>query len=163
MPASLVKKILAAQDFNAGYNMTELISAAELDMQWHELPASAPRQNVDTFEKEALARTHVNLPEVPPRYRSSYFLHIWANGYGAGYYSYLWTQMLADDAFDWFKTHGGLTRANGDHFRQTVLSRGNTEDLGKMYRDLTGHDPRIEPMLKYRGLTGATGTGTGKP
>ncbi|MDE3155824.1 MAG: dipeptidyl carboxypeptidase II, partial [Acidobacteriota bacterium] len=154
MPEALVKKILAANDFNAGYNMTELLSAAELDMKWHTLPASAPLENVDTFEQQALAATHVNLPQVPPRYRSSYFLHIWANGYQAGYYSYLWTQMLADDAFAWFKAHGGLTRANGDHFRATVLSRGNTQDLGVMYRNLTGHDPEIGPMLKYRGLTG---------
>jgi peptidyl-dipeptidase Dcp len=91
---------------------------------------------------------------VPPRYRSSYFLHIWANGYAAGYYAYLWTQMLADDAFAWFRSHGGLTRENGDHFRDAVLSRGNTRDYSTMYRDLTGHDPEIGPMLKYRGLTG---------
>jgi peptidyl-dipeptidase Dcp len=94
----------------------------------------------------------VDLPQVPPRYRSSYFLHIWANGYAAGYYAYLWTQMLADDAFAWFKAHGGLTRENGDHFRDAVLSRGNTRDYSAMYRDLTGHDPEIGPMLKYRGL-----------
>jgi peptidyl-dipeptidase Dcp len=156
MPQALVDKIIAARDFNAGYNMTELISAAELDLQWHTLPASAPLQDVDAFEKEALAKTHVDLPQVPPRYRSSYFLHIWANGYGAGYYSYLWTQMLADDAFDWFKTHGGLTRENGEHFRQTVLSRGNTEDLGVMFHNLTGHDPEIGPMLKLRGLSGTS-------
>jgi peptidyl-dipeptidase Dcp len=154
MPKALVDKILAARDFNAGYNMTELISAAELDMQWHTLPADAPLQNVDSFEKAALEKTHVDLRQVPPRYRSSYFLHIWGNGYAAGYYAYLWTQMLADDAYAWFEAHGGLTRANGQHFRDTVLSRGNTKDLGQMYRDLTGHDPRIEPMLKNRGLAG---------
>ncbi|HVB39156.1 MAG TPA: peptidyl-dipeptidase Dcp, partial [Vicinamibacterales bacterium] len=141
MPQALVQKILAANDFNAGYNMTELLSAAELDMQWHTLPASAPLEHVDAFEQAALAKTHMDLPQVPPRYRSSYFLHIWANGYAAGYYSYLWTQMLADDAFAWFKAHGGLTRANGDHFRETVLSRGNTVDYGVMFRNLTGHDP----------------------
>ena len=154
MPKALVDKILAARAFNAGYDMTELISAAELDMQWHTLPASAPLEDVDAFEQAALAKTHVDVPQVPPRYRSSYFLHIWANGYAAGYYAYLWTQMLADDVFAWFEQHGGLTRENGDRFRATILSRGNTEEYGKMYRDFTGHDPEIGPMLKFRGLTG---------
>jgi peptidyl-dipeptidase Dcp len=152
MPQALVDKILAARDFNAGYNMTELIAAAELDLQWHTLPPSAPLQSVDAFEKQALEKTKVALEQVPPRYRSSYFLHIWANGYQAGYYAYLWTQMLADDTYAWFVSHGGMTRENGDRFRQMVLSRGNTEDLGQMYRDMTGHDPEIAPMLKHRGL-----------
>lgn len=154
MPRALVDKILAARDFNAGYDMTELISAAELDMQWHTLAASAPLGDVDAFEKAALAKTHVDVPQVPPRYRSSYFLHIWANGYAAGYYAYLWTQMLADDVFAWFEEHGGLTRENGDRFRAMILSRGNTEDYGQMYRNFTGHDPAIAPMLKFRGLAG---------
>jgi peptidyl-dipeptidase Dcp len=154
MPQALVDKILAARDFNAGYNMTELIAAAELDLQWHTLPASAPLQTVETFEQQALEKTKVALEQVPPRYRSSYFLHIWANGYQAGYYAYLWTQMLADDTYAWFVAHGGMTRENGDRFRQMVLSRGNTQDLGQMYRDMVGHDPDIAPMLKHRGLAG---------
>ena len=154
MPQALVDKILAARDFNAGYDMTELISAAELDMQWHTLSASAAVPDVDAFEKQTLATTHVDVGQVPPRYRSSYFLHIWSNGYAAGYYAYLWTQMLADDVFAWFQSHGGLTRENGDRFRAMILSRGNTEDYGKMYREFTGHDPDIAPMLKFRGLAG---------
>jgi peptidyl-dipeptidase Dcp len=153
MPDALVTKIRTARDFNAGYAMTELLGAAELDMRWHTLAASAPLQDVDVLEKAALADTHVDLPQVPPRYRSSYFMHIWGNGYAAGYYAYLWTQMLADDTFAWFDGHGGLTRANGDRFRAAILSRGNTIEYGKMYRDFTGRDPDIEPMLKYRGLT----------
>ena len=153
IPQALAAKIIAARGFNAGYNMTEIVAAAELDMQWHTLPSSAPLQDVDAFEKSALARTHVDVPQVPPRYRSSYFLHIWANGYAAGYYAYLWTQMLADDAFAWFKAHGGLTRENGDRFRDVILSRGNTRDYTQMFKDLTGHEPEIGPMLKYRGLT----------
>jgi peptidyl-dipeptidase Dcp len=152
MPQALADKIRAAHDFNAGYNMTELIAAALLDMQWHSLDPKAPLQDVDAFEKAALARTHVDLPQVPPRYRSSYFLHIWGNGYAAGYYAYLWTQMLADDCAAWFDAHGGLTRANGDRFRQLILSRGNTVDYGAMFREFTGHDPQIEPMIKNRGL-----------
>ncbi|MGB9429085.1 MAG: peptidyl-dipeptidase Dcp [Gammaproteobacteria bacterium] len=152
MPQELVDKIRKARTFNMGYNMTEALAAADLDMQWHLLPASAPLQNVDRFEITALKKTHLYLPQVPPRYRSSYFLHIWANGYAAGYYAYSWTQMLADDGYGWFQEHGGLTRANGDRFRKMVLSRGNTEDLAKVYRDWRGRDPIIGPMLKDRGL-----------
>jgi peptidyl-dipeptidase Dcp len=123
-----------------------------LDMQWHSLPANAPLENVDDFEKAALERTHLALDAVPPRYRSSYFLHIWGNGYAAGYYAYLWSEMLDDDAFQWFEDHGGLTRANGDRFRSMVLSRGNTQDLEKMYSTWLGAEPSAKPMLKYRGL-----------
>ncbi len=153
MPADLAAKINRAATFNQGYAFTELLAAAELDMQWHTIPASAPLEQPDSFEKEALERTHLALSYVPPRYRSSYFLHIWANGYAAGYYAYLWSEMLDDNAFQWFEQHGGATRANGDRFRQMVLSRGNTEDLAKMYAAWLGAEPTIEPMLKYRGLT----------
>ncbi|MGA9633538.1 MAG: M3 family metallopeptidase [Candidatus Acidiferrales bacterium] len=152
MPAELADKIRKTKTFNQGYDLTEVLAAAELDMQWHILPASAPLQNPDTFEKQALEKTHLALSYVPPRYRSSYFLHIWANGYAAGYYAYLWSEMLDDNAFQWFETHGGMTRANGDRFRKMVLSRGNTEDLAKMYAAWLGAEPSIEPMLKYRGL-----------
>jgi len=152
MPAALAAKIKKAKTFNQGYALTEILAAAELDMQWHTLPPSAPLQNADTFEAEALRKTHLSISYVPPRYRSSYFLHIWGNGYSAGYYAYLWSEMLDDDAFQWFEDHGGLTRANGDRFRQMVLSRGNTEDLPKMYKTWLGADPSIAPMLKYRGL-----------
>ena len=155
MPAALRDKLMKARDFNQGYALTELLAAAELDMQWHTLPASAPLQNPDTFEKEALERTHLYLTDVPPRYRSTYFLHIWGNGYAAGYYAYLWSEMLDDDAFQWFESHGGLTRANGDRFRRMVLSRGNTEDLAAMYQAWLGAPPSIGPMLKFRGLTEA--------
>jgi peptidyl-dipeptidase Dcp len=152
MPADLVAKIKKAETFNQGYMLTELVAAAELDMQWHTLPASAPLQQPDAFEKQALEKTHLLLPAVPPRYRSSYFSHIWASGYSAGYYAYLWSEMLDDDAYQWFEEHGGLTRANGDRFRQMVLSRGNTEDLAKMYAAWRGKEPSVEPMMKYRGL-----------
>jgi len=152
MPEALVEKMKKAQTFNKGYDMTELISAALLDMSWHMLPADAPKQDVDKFEAEALKKNGTDLSYVPPRYRSSYFLHIWGNGYSAGYYAYLWTQMLADDAFAWFKDHGGLTRENGDRFRAMVLSRGNTEELAKLYRDWRGRDPNVDAMLVNRGL-----------
>jgi peptidyl-dipeptidase Dcp len=152
MPDELAAKIKKAATFNQGYELTELLSAAELDMQWHTLPSTAPLQDPDTFEKEALQKTHLDISYVPPRYRSSYFMHIWGNGYAAGYYAYLWTEMLDDDAYQWFEENGGLTRANGDRFRRMILSRGNTEDLAKMYATWLGKQPNVEPMLKDRGL-----------
>jgi peptidyl-dipeptidase Dcp len=152
MPQALVAKLKKAARFNKGYDMTELIAAALLDMNWHSLSADAPKQDAGTFEAGSLKRDHLDLGFVPPRYRSSSFLHIWGNGYSAGYYAYLWTQMLCDDAFQWFKENGGLTRANGDRFRQIILSRGNSEDLGKMFRDFRGADPSLAPMLVNRGL-----------
>jgi len=153
MPAALVEKIKKARNFSAGYDLTEVLAAAELDMQWHVLPASAPPQNPDQFEKQALAKTGLDIAGVPPRYRSSYFLHIWSGGYSAGYYAYVWTQMLNDDAFQWFDEHGGLSRENGDRFRRMILSRGNTEDLAAMYVAWRGAPPSIDAMMKYRGLT----------
>ncbi|HJR14298.1 MAG TPA: peptidyl-dipeptidase Dcp [Rhodanobacteraceae bacterium] len=153
MPKALVDKLKNSQLFNKGYDMTELISAALLDMSWHTISPSAPKvSDVDAFEAKALKDNHVDLSYVPPRYRSSYFSHIWGSGYSAGYYAYLWTQMLADDAYGWFEEHGGLTRANGDRFRQMVLSRGNTEDLAKMYAAWRGRAPNIDAMKKGRGL-----------
>ena len=152
MPAELVDKIKKAENFNEGYKLTELLAAAELDMQWHALPADAPLQNPDDFETQALTKTHLDMRAVPPRYRSTYFSHIWGSGYSAGYYAYLWTEMLDDDAYQWFDQHGGLTRANGDRFRQMVLSRGNTEDLATMYANWRGSVPHVDAMMKYRGL-----------
>jgi peptidyl-dipeptidase Dcp len=152
MPRDLVDKIKKAEKFNQGYALTEVVAAAALDMEWHTLPPGSAAQDVDRFEAEALKKTRLDLPQVPPRYRSSYFLHIWANGYAAGYYAYLWTEMLDDDAFAWFQEHGGLTRKNGQRFRDMILSRGNTEDYAKMFRDFRGRDPVIEPMLVHRGL-----------
>jgi peptidyl-dipeptidase Dcp len=152
MPAALLAKLRRAEQFNQGYTVGETLAAAQLDMQWHMLPASAPQQSPDAFETAALEKVHMNLADVPPRYRSSYFLHIWANGYQAGYYSYLWTQMLCDDAFDWFLRHGGLTRANGQRLRDLILSRGHTEGYREMFRAFYGKDADIGPMLEYRGL-----------
>lgn len=163
MPQALVNKIRKASTFNQGYSLTELVSAALLDMSWHTLPADAPMQNVDAFETQSLKTNHVDLRSVPPRYRSSYFNHIWDSGYASGYYAYLWTEMLDDDAFQWFKENGGLTRANGDRFRSMILSRGNTEDLATMYRAFRGRDPSIEPMLEDRGLKQRAGSAHWRP
>ncbi len=152
MPQTLVDKIKKAAKFNQGYELGELLAAAKLDMQWHELSASQPKENVDDFEAKALASTGLDVADVPTRYRSSYFLHIWGNGYAAGYYAYIWTEMLDDAAFHWFETHGGMTRENGQRFRDMILSRGHTEDYAPMYRAFYGKDPDIEPMLEHRGL-----------
>ena len=152
MPADLVAKIKKSKTFNQGYDFTEIVAAAQLDMQWHTLPPTTPLQQPDEFEKKALEKTHLLLSYVPSRYRSSYFAHIWGGGYSAGYYAYIWSEMLDDDAYHWFEEHGGLTRANGGRFRKMVLSRGNTEDLEKMYVAWRGAEPSTEPMLKERGL-----------
>jgi len=157
IPAALAAKIKKSIKFNQGYAFAEVVAAAQLDMQWHTLAPGTPRQQPDEFEKKALEKTKLALSYVPPRYRSSYFAHIWGGGYSAGYYAYLWAEMLDHDAFQWFEDNGGLTRANGDRFRKMVLSRGNTEDLAKMYAEWRGAEPSIEPMLKYRGLVAEGG------
>ena len=152
IPKELVDKIIKANLFNQGYDFTEIVEAADLDMAWHTLSADQPEQNSDEFETASLKKDSLFIPEVPPRYRSSYFMHIWGNGYAAGYYAYLWSEMLDDDAYDWFLNNGGLTRENGDRFRKMILSRGATADYNEIFREFTGHNPRIEPMLKDRGL-----------
>jgi len=152
IPQELVQKILAARTFNQGYEVGEVLEAAHLDLDWHSLPASAPLQDVDRFEADALAKSGYDVKDVPPRYRTNYFLHIWSNGYSAGYYAYPWTKMLAQDSFAWFQQHGGLTRANGQRFRDMILSRGNTLDYAEMYRAWAGHDPQIQPYLDFYGL-----------
>lgn len=153
MPQALRDKMQRASLFNKGYDMTELLSAALLDMRWHSLETKASSYSVDQFEQQALAAEDLDLQAVPPRYSSSYFAHIFGGGYAAGYYAYLWTQMLADDGYQWFVDQGGLTRENGQKFREAILSRGNSTDLAELYRQWSGRDPRMEPMLEHRGLS----------
>ncbi|HED3063877.1 TPA: peptidyl-dipeptidase Dcp [Kluyvera ascorbata] len=153
MPEALRQSLFRASKFNKGYDMTELLSAALLDMNWHSLNVDALPQNVEQFEAEALIKEKLDLAAVPSRYRSSYFSHIFGGGYAAGYYAYLWTQMLADDGYQWFVERGGLNRENGQRFREAILSRGNSSDLETLYRDWRGHDPLIAAMLKNRGLS----------
>ncbi|MBX3593942.1 M3 family metallopeptidase [Sphingomonas sp.] len=152
MPQALIDKIRRASSFNVGWDVGQTLAAAELDMSWHALSADAPKQDADAFEKQALAATGLDVADVPTRYRSTYFLHIWANGYSAGYYAYQWTKMLATDATDWFERNGGLTRANGQRFRDLILSKGHTEDYAPMFRTFYGKDPEIGPFLKNMGL-----------
>jgi len=156
MPRELVDKIKKASTFNQGYLLTEYLSAALLDLAWHDLPASAPLQDVNVFEPTALQRLRVDLPEVPPRYHTDYFSHIWGGGYAAGYYAYLWSEVIDDDAYAWFQENGGMTRANGQRFRDMILSRGGSEDEGAMYRTFRGRDPVVEPLLEQRGLKPST-------
>ncbi|HHA1854840.1 TPA: peptidyl-dipeptidase Dcp [Enterobacter cloacae] len=151
MPDALRESMLNATHFNKGYDMTETLSAALLDMNWHGIREAV--SSVEEFEKAVLEKEGLDLPAVPPRYRSSYFAHIFGGGYAAGYYAYLWTQMLADDGYQWFVEQGGLTRENGQKFREAILSRGNSTDLAELYRIWRGHDPKIEPMLENRGLS----------
>lgn len=153
MPQALRDKMQRASLFNKGYDMTELLSAALLDMRWHSLELSESSHPVDQFEQQALAAEGLDLKAVPPRYRSSYFAHIFGGDYAAGYYAYLWTQMLADDGYQWFVEQGGLTRENGQKFREAILSRGNSTDLTELYRQWSGREPRMEPMLEHRGLS----------
>jgi len=152
MPAALHEKIIRAGKFNKGYEMSELLAAALLDLHWHSLAGDRAPQSVDGFEQQALQSDNLALAAVPPRYRSSYFQHIWGGGYAAGYYAYIWTQMLADDGYQWFVEQGGLTRKNGEIFRQKILSRGNSSDLKTLYESWRGGQPQLEPMLKNRGL-----------
>ena len=153
IPQALIDKIKNSGTFNQGYSLTENLAASNLDMQWHTISSDKKIEDVNAFEKEALHNTKLDVVHaVPPRYRSTYFSHIFAGGYAAGYYSYSWMEMLHHDAFNWFETHGGLTRENGQRFRDMVLSKGNTMNLEEMYKDWRGSDPKIGPMLKARGL-----------
>lgn len=149
--------MLAAQKFDQGYATTEYLAAALLDQSWHRIssdqaPAAA---EVARFEAEALRAHGVDYDAIPPRYHSTYFSHIFAGGYSAGYYAYLWSEVLARDVGHWMLARGGLTRSNGDRLRELVLSRGRTRDPQSMFRDFYGGPPDIGPLLDYRGLGAA--------
>lgn len=151
MPQPLLDKVLAARNFNQGFMTTEYMAAAELDQAWHQLRTSQVPDDVLKFEAAALKKGGFDYAPVPPRYRSAYFSHAFGD-YSAGYYSYIWSEELAADTTEWFKTHGGLTRAAGQHFRDTVLSHGDSEDPMQLFREFSGHGPEVGPLLKRRGL-----------
>jgi len=152
MPEVLSEKLRKASKFNQGYMTTEYLAAALLDLEWHSLSADAPLvTDVDAFEKAALQKYGLDIAMVPPRYRSCYFSHAWT-GYAANYYAYLWSEVMDADAYAWFNENGGLTRANGNKFRAAILSQGGSKPEDQLYRDLTGRDPRVEPLLVKRGL-----------
>ena len=152
MPTALVEKIKKAATFNQGYATTELVSAATLDMAWHSVTSENQFKPTLEFEKDVLQKYGFTLPQVPPRYHSPYFAHIWGGGYSAGYYAYMWSDMLNSAAWDWIKNNGGMTRENGDRFRKHILSVGNSVDLNQAFRDFTGKDPEITPLLKDKGF-----------
>jgi peptidyl-dipeptidase Dcp len=152
MPAELADKLRKASKFNQGYATTEYLAAALLDLEWHSMSADAPLvTDVDAFEQAALKKYGLDLAMVPPRYKSCYFSHAWT-GYAANYYAYLWSEVMDADAYAWFNENGGLTRTNGDRFRATVLSQGGSKPEAQLYRDLTGRDPKVDPLLAKRGL-----------
>jgi peptidyl-dipeptidase Dcp len=154
MPQALLDKVIAASKFNQGFATTEYLAAALLDQRWHQLPAAQvpDADKVLDFEAAALKAEGVDLAAVPPRYRTTYFSHI-MGGYQAGYYAYIWSEVLDADTQEWFKANGGLTRANGDRFRAMLLSRGGSVDAMTLYREFAGREPRIEPLLEQRGLS----------
>jgi peptidyl-dipeptidase Dcp len=156
MPQELLEKVVAAQKFNQGHATTEYLAAALLDQRWHQLAADAvpDADGVLEFEARALKEEGVDFAPVPPRYRTTYFSHI-MGGYQAGYYAYIWAEVLDADTQRWFEENGGLTRANGERFRQKLLSRGGSVDAMTLFRDFAGREPRIEPLLEKRGLVPA--------
>ncbi len=161
LPVALLEKMHAAEKFNQGFATTEVLAAMLLDQAWHQLksvdvPAA---EGVLGFEAAALKKAGVDFPPVPPRYRSTYFSHVFAGAYSAGYYSYIWSEVLDADSVDWFKAHGGLSRANGDHFRKTLLSRGGSADALELFRTFRGAAPDVKPLLKRRGLERSAGSG----
>ncbi|MBN6148824.1 M3 family metallopeptidase [Xanthomonas sp. AmX2] len=153
MPQALLDKVIAASKFNQGFATTEYLGAAMLDQRWHQLAVGQvpPAAGVMEFEAKALAADGIAYAPVPPRYRTPYFSHI-MGGYAAGYYAYIWSEVLDANTQEWFREHGGLSRANGDRFRQTLLSRGGSVDAMQLFQDFAGHAPKIEPLLKKRGL-----------
>ena len=154
MPKELLDKVLASSKFNQGFTTTEYLGAAMLDQQWHQVTADqVPGPGgVMAFEAAALKKAGVDYAAVPPRYKTPYFSHI-MGGYSAGYYAYIWSEVLDANTVQWIKGHGGLTRENGDHFRKTLLSQGGSQDALKLFNDFAGHAPKIEPLLERRGLT----------
>ena len=157
IPQALLDKVQAAARFDQGFATTEYLAATLLDQAWHQVGADQVPQAADvtSFEAAALHRAGLDFAPVPPRYRSTYFSHAFAGGYSAGYYSYIWSEVLAADSTEWVLAHGGLTRQNGDHIRATMLSRGGSADALSLFRDLTGGAPDIGPLLKKRGLDAA--------
>ena len=154
MPQALIDKMKAAATYGQSYALAENLAAVTIDMAWGMLPAGTKITDVDAFEREALARAGLDFALVPPRYRSAYYLHVFAGGYASGYYSYLWTEVLDHNIYEWFEAHGGLTRENGQRFREMVLSRGNTAPVGTFFTNFTGlTEPDMSSLLRFRGLT----------
>ena len=153
MPQELIDKFKASANFGQSYALGENLASVTIDMAWGLLPAGTKITDVDAFEREALTKSGLPFTLVPPRYRSAYYLHVFGGGYASGYYSYLWTEVLDDNIFDWFQAHGGMTRENGQRFRDLVISRGNTKPVGTFFTEFTGlTEPDMSSLLRSRGL-----------
>ena len=152
MPERLVDRLVAARGFNAGFETAEYLGAAVLDQAWHRLTSDQRVTEVEAFERSALADAGLDDPLVPPRYSSAYFAHVFAGGYDAGYYSYIWSEVPGADVMEWFERNGGATRENGERYRRSVLEPGGSRDPGVSIRELLGREPSIEPLLRRRGL-----------
>lgn len=154
MPQELIDKLKATATYGQSYSLAENLAAVAIDMAWGMLPAGETVKDVDAFEHDVLTRAGLDFALVPPRYRSAYYLHVFAGAYASGYYSYLWTEVLDHNIYDWFASHGGLTRQNGQRFRDEVLSRGNTAPVGTFFTTFTGlQEPDMSSLLRFRGLT----------
>nr|WP_315149911.1 M3 family metallopeptidase [uncultured Flavobacterium sp.] len=153
IPQDLIDKIKKAETFNKGYDVTEILAASTLDMAWHSVEKESDFKPALVFEKEALEKYGLLVNEVPTRYHTPYFAHIWGGGYSAGYYAYTWSKTLDYNAFDWMQANGGMTRENCERFKKYILSVGNSVDLNKAFKDFIGHDMKIEPYLKNAGLS----------
>jgi peptidyl-dipeptidase Dcp len=152
LPQAWVDKLIESSTFNEGYATTSYLAAAVLDLAWHSLSDLSEVNDVEEFERKAITDYGLDFAPVPTRYRSTYFSHIFAGGYSAGYYGYIWSEVLDADTVEWFKDNGGLTRSNGDHFRNSLMSRGGSLDSMQMFRNFRGRDADIEPLLRRRGL-----------
>lgn len=152
IPQALIDKIMKASTFNSGYDVTELLAASVIDMMWHTVENEADFKSVLEFEKEALAKNGLLVNEVPPRYHTPYFAHIWGGGYASGYYAYTWSKTLDYNTYDWIKANGGMNRENGERFRKYILSVGNSVDLNKAFTDFVGHDMEVDAYINNAGF-----------
>jgi peptidyl-dipeptidase Dcp len=152
IPQDLLDRVIAAREFNQGFDTYEYLGATMVDMEWHLLQPNRLPDDVEAFEQASLAKYNLNNPAIPPRYKSTYFAHIFSGGYSANYYAYIWSEVLAADAFAFMKERGGLTRENGDHYRNTILSRGGSKGAMDLYRDFRGGEPDVRHLLRRRGL-----------
>jgi peptidyl-dipeptidase Dcp len=157
IPQELLDRVQDAQQFNQGFVTAEYVAASILDQAWHQLAHGDVPTDVHAYEKQALAAAGMDYEPIPPRYRSTYFSHVFSGGYAAGYYAYIWSEVLDADSVEWFKQNGGLTRENGDRLRKYILSRGGSVEAMDLYRQFTGRDPVLEPLLERRGLISPEG------
>ena len=153
MPQELIDRLRKAATFNQAYALGENIAAVILDMAWHTLTPEGNIEDVRKFEEDALAHFGMVNKLIPPRYKSTYFSHSMGGDYSAGYYSYLWSEVLDNNIYDWFKAHGGLTAKNGARFKELILSKGNSEDLNAIFNEMTGlNEPDVKSLMRAKGL-----------